>query len=146
MRASRRGASRPQDGAAVVEFALVVPLLLAILCGVISYGYMLSFRQAMSQGAAEGARAAAVWAAAYTTAQDAERTAAARAAIGQATDSYGVDCDSGATCTVTIVPCATARCVRVTVTYPYGTDPLTPQLPFVPMPDTLSYTAEARVS
>jgi Flp pilus assembly protein TadG len=56
-RASRH---RAEGGAAAVEFALVAPLLLLLVFGVISYGYMLSFRQALSQGAAEGARAAAV--------------------------------------------------------------------------------------
>ena len=43
-----------------MEFALLVPLLVLILFGIISYGVMLSFRQSLSQAAAEGARAAAV--------------------------------------------------------------------------------------
>lgn len=55
----RRRRSRDR-GAAMVEFALVVPLLLAIVFGIISFSYMLSFRGAMSQAAVEGARAAAI--------------------------------------------------------------------------------------
>ena len=57
LRARRERGSR---GAAAVEFALLVPIVLLLLFGIISYGYMLSFRQAMSQGASEGARAGAV--------------------------------------------------------------------------------------
>ena len=49
-----------ERGAAAVEFALVVPLLLLLIFGIISYGMMLSFRQGLTQAASEGARAAAV--------------------------------------------------------------------------------------
>src|SRR3954471_22991764 len=86
-RASRR---RAEGGAAAVEFALVAPLLLLLVFGVISYGYMLSFRQALSQGAAEGARAAAV--SPYPDASDKET--AALDAINDAldVDAYGVTC------------------------------------------------------
>lgn len=144
LRARRERDSR---GAAAVEFALLVPILLLLVFGVISYGYMLSFRQAMSQGASEGARAGAVWAAAYTSTQDTSRIAAAKAAVDSALSSYGVSCTSGATCTVTIGTCqTTAKCVNVTVTYNYAARPLTPDVPLVPMPSTLTYTASARVS
>lgn len=141
-----RRSRRRDDGAAAVEFALVVPLLLILVFGMITYGYLLSFRQGMSQGASEGARAGAVWAAAYQTTQDSARIAAAKTQVDNALSSYGVSCSSGATCNVTIAACGTAKCVTVQVTYPYGSDPLTPAFPFVPLPDTLSYTATARVS
>lgn len=141
-----RHSRRSDDGAAAVEFALVVPLLMILVFGMISYGYLLSFRQGMSQGASEGARAGAVWAAAYKTDQDAARIAAAKVQIDNALSSYGVSCASGATCTVTIAACGTARCVTVKVSYPYGANPLTPSFPLVPLPETLSYTATARVS
>lgn len=137
---------RRDDGAAAVEFALVVPLLLVLVFGMITYGYMLSFRQGMSQGTSEGARAGAVWAAAYKTDQDSDRVAAAKTQIDNALSSYGVSCADGATCTVTIAACGTARCVTVTVSYPYEAEPLTPAFPLVPLPETLTYTATARVS
>lgn len=140
------GRNRRERGAAAVEFALVVPLLLLLVFGIISYGYMLSFRQAMSQGAAEGARSAAVWASAYAATQDTPRRAAATASVDEALRSYGVTCSSGATCAVSIVACGTAKCVNVTVSYPYATNPLTPKIPLVPLPASLSYTASARVS
>lgn len=137
---------RREDGAAAVEFALVAPLLILLSFGIISYGYLLSFRQGMSQGASEGARAGAVWGAAYSTSQDTARIAAAKTQINNALGSYGVSCTSGATCNVTIAACGTAKCVTVEVSYPYADDPLTPAFPLVPLPDTLTYTATARVS
>ena len=141
-------ARRTDDGAAAVEFGLILVPLLVLVFGVISYGYMLSFRQAMSQGASEGARAAAVWASAYDSTQDAARIAAARVRVDEALASYGVACGSGATCTITINPCVggSGRCVSVRVSYPYAADPLTPDPYFVPLPDNLVYEAESRVS
>ena len=116
----RRRCRRAETGAAAVEFALIAPLLLLLVFGIISYGYMLSFRQAMSQGAAEGARSAAVWATAYASSQDASRIASAKTQVDDALSSYGVSCTNGATCTVTIESCGTAKCARVTVSYPYS--------------------------
>lgn len=137
---------RRQDGAAAVEFALIAVPLLVLVFGIITYGYMLSFRQAMSQGASEAARSAAVWASSYKTTQDSARIAAATSRLNEAMSSYGVTCSSGATCVITINTCGTAKCVTVTVSYPYKTKPLTPAIPFVPLPGMLTYTATARVS
>ena len=143
-----------ERGAAAVEFALVVPLLLVILFGIISYGFMLSFRQGLSQAAAESARAAAV--SAVTT--DAARTAAATSALDDALDLYGVTCNGSSlrkgsttvgTCSVTLAPCAndtSARCATVEVDYAYEENPWVPAFPFVPLPDSLSYSASARVN
>lgn len=139
---------RPERGSAAVEFALVLVPFLILIFGVISYGYMLSFRQAMSQGAAEGARAAAVWASAYDSTQDPARIAAAKIRVDEALSSYGVNCDSGATCAIAIRPCVggSGRCVSVTISYPYKANPLTPDPMFVPLPAQLVYEAEVRVS
>jgi Flp pilus assembly protein TadG len=144
-----RGGTRTarQDGAAAVEFALVAPLIIILLFGIVSYGYMLSFRQAISQGAAEGARAAAVAPGAYSTAQ---LQAAALDAVQQALDNYGTTCGSAAlTCTVTIGNCpsnAAKQCATVTIDYLYDAHPLVPQFPGIPLPEHLAYTAVAEVS
>lgn len=140
--------NRTDRGAAAVEFALVAPILILLVFGVISYGYMLSFRQALSQGVAEGARAGAVWPVGYDVSQDAAREAAALARIEEALGSYGVGCSTtGVTCSVQVVDCdAGNKCLSVTVSYPYGDRPLTPDVPLVPMPGTLSYSSEARLS
>lgn len=143
----RRG--RNESGASAVEFALVVMPLLTIVFGLVAYGYMLSFRQAISQGAAEGARAAAIWHVPYAVDQQGDRTAAAEAAATAALKSYGVECGEGNTqCIVTFQPCAEgggATCAAVTISYPYADEPLVP-LPFVPFPEALQYTAETRAS
>ncbi|HEU5035803.1 MAG TPA: TadE/TadG family type IV pilus assembly protein [Nocardioides sp.] len=149
-----RRARREEHGAAAVEFALVVPFLLLILFGIISYGWMLSFRQALSQGAAEGARAAAV----TVADDDAGRTAAALASLNDSLDLYGVSCSGGSlfrggtavgTCSLTIAACANdtaAQCATVDVDYRYADHPLLPDFPLVPLPDSLHYSAVARVS
>ena len=143
-----------ERGAAAVEFALVVPFLLLILFGIISYGYLLSFRQALSQGAAEGARAAAVSVSTTTS----SRTTAALAALNDDLDLYGVTCSGGSlvkgtttvgTCSLTIAACpndSTVDCATLEVDYSYADHPLLPDFPFVPLPDSLHYSAVARVS
>ena len=55
--AKARG-SRRRRAAAVVEFAVVLPLLLTILFGVIEYGYVFMVRLTMQNAAREGCRVA----------------------------------------------------------------------------------------
>lgn len=131
--------ARTDRGAAAVEFALVVPLLLLILFGIISYGYMLSFRQSISQAAAEGARAAAV---APVTAN---RTAVAFGAIQQV---MGAACGSAYLVCSTTTPTSCSTCIAVTVTYRYGADPSKVSLPGagLVMPATLSFTSTVEVA
>lgn len=146
VRAARvRDRRRDQRGAAAVEFALVLPILLLLVFGIIAYGYMLSFRQSMSQAAAEGARAAAV------NVNAGARETEAIAAVNEALGAYGVSCsDAGMTCTYRLVKgtadCAT-ECAEIQLSYDYDAEPLIP-VPLVgfAMPDTLSYGASARVS
>jgi Flp pilus assembly protein TadG len=150
-----------EKGAAALEFALVAPLLLMVLLGIVSYGYMLSFRQGMSQGAAEGARAAAVAIA------GADTSAEARTALNESLSSYGVSCSTTATgvantyqlvrggsnvgtCKLAIAACdgdPSSECATVKLDYAYRAHSLVP-LPGlgVVMPSNLSYTAVARVS
>ena len=47
---------RREDGASAVEFALVVPLLLMLFFGIISFGIILAQNMALNNGAREGAR------------------------------------------------------------------------------------------
>jgi Flp pilus assembly protein TadG len=59
-----RGAPRPrrrrEAGVSAVEFALVLPLLLVILFGVIDFGFMLYDKAMITNAAREGARAGIV--------------------------------------------------------------------------------------
>ena len=150
-------ARRADRGAAAVEFALVVPLLLLLLFGIISYGVMLSFRQTMSQAATEGARAAAV------TVVATDKQTQGYAAVDEALDSFGVACAAGnllkdgvdvGSCDVSApgecTPAAGAdvECVTVALTFDYRDHPIVPSFPGVGyvLPSTLSYSAQARVS
>ena len=142
----RRRRVRGERGAAAVEFALVVPLLLVILFGIISYGFMLSFRQGLSQAAAEGARAAAVTVAGTA---DATRSARAEEAVESALESYGVTCGGSLTCDIDVDDrCGSATCVTVELDYAWNDDPLVPIFPGlgIVMPDHLVYQASAQVS
>ena len=143
-----------ERGAAALEFALVAPLLFALIFGIIGYGYMLSFRQGISQGAAEGARAAAV------EFNSANQSTVALAALNRSLSSYGISCSGTSllkggvtvgTCSVTIAACAnnaTKDCASVRVNYSYRDHPLLPSFPGLgnAMPEHLDYTAVAEVS
>ncbi|MBM9460410.1 pilus assembly protein [Nocardioides sp. zg-536] len=128
-----------------MEFALIVPVLLILVFGIIDFGFMLNDRQAVSQAAAEGARAAAV-----AVGGDEEREAAAASAARDALCRSDAD-----TCAVAVEasvdPCTndgTADCATVTVNLPFEEKiplPIPGGGKFV-FPRTLSYTAVARVS
>ena len=53
-----RGNVRRRRAAAVVEFAVVLPLLLTILFGIIEYGWVFMVRQTLQSAAREGCRLA----------------------------------------------------------------------------------------
>ncbi len=58
-RTTRRPTNNPRArAAAVVEFAVVLPLLLTILFGIIEYGWVFMVRQTLQTAAREGARIA----------------------------------------------------------------------------------------
>lgn len=145
---------RGEQGAAALEFALIAPFLFALILGIIGYGYMLSFRQGISQSAAEGARAAAVVAADGSMT---EKEAAAVAAVNRSLESYGVTCGGGnltkdgtdvGDCTVGVAACdgdASRECASVRVNYAYRANPLIPGIG-VTLPEKLDYTAVAEVS
>lgn len=57
-RTSRRRDGQRGRAAAVVEFAVVLPLLLTILFGIIEYGWVFMVRQTLQTAAREGCRVA----------------------------------------------------------------------------------------
>ncbi|WP_208812979.1 TadE/TadG family type IV pilus assembly protein [Micromonospora echinofusca] len=69
-------AGRPRDrGAAAVEFALILPVVLLVIFAIIDFGRMLNAQLTVNQAAREGARATAL---AGTTQGDARVTEASR--------------------------------------------------------------------
>ncbi|HET9501016.1 MAG TPA: TadE/TadG family type IV pilus assembly protein [Marmoricola sp.] len=149
--------ARHESGAAAVEAALVLCfLVLPIVFGILSYGYMLTFRQSLSQAATEAARAAAVKAVMsddVTVRRDAQ-TAAAKAAVDQAVGTFSGTMKCGQanlSCTVSFVDCpevSSAGCVKVDVYYPYRDHSLLPTVPGLgfTLPEQVGYTAVAGVS
>jgi Flp pilus assembly protein TadG len=148
-----------ERGAAAVEFALIAPLLCLLVFAIISYAYMFSFRQALTQAAAEGARAAVggsvsstpcAQAGPYTAACPAQ--AAAADGVRRAMDSYGMACGTkNLTCTITApttAGCSSGHsCVSVTVSYPYRDKSLLPTFPGlgVVLPKTITFTSSVVV-
>jgi Flp pilus assembly protein TadG len=137
---------RGDSGTALVEMAFIITPLCMLLFGIVIYGYLMSFRQNMTQAATEGARAGAVAppSLAYSEAMD---------ATSQAVTSFGKTCGSGGTtCAVNIGACAGSsvptppQCVTVTVTYDYANHPLMPTVPlvtnFIPGTFTSSFSAQ----
>lgn len=54
----RRGGSLKERAAAIVEFAVVLPILLTILFGIIEYGWIFMIKQTLQTSAREGCRIA----------------------------------------------------------------------------------------
>lgn len=100
-----------EDGQAIVEFALVAPIFLLLVFGVVEFGKAWMTYQAMTDAAREGARVAVV--ANTTTTLD---TVAAR--INNNLAGSGMD-TANATKTVTGFGAITGTPLTVTITYPY---------------------------
>jgi Flp pilus assembly protein TadG len=60
MRSRLSRAGRPDEGAAAVEFALVLPLLLLVVFGLVDFGRALNEQILLGRAAQQGARAAAL--------------------------------------------------------------------------------------
>lgn len=146
VRTAARGPARRlsgEEGVAALELALVLPLLAAILFGIIAFGAMLSFRQTLSQAAAEGARAAAV---APPGMADELRLARAQDAVAAALGSAATCGADGMTCTITLDDtCGVRACAVVRLEHAYAANPVVPAFG-MPLPTTLVYEAVAEVS
>jgi Flp pilus assembly protein TadG len=59
-RPARRWAMTGDEGASAVEFALVVPILILLVMGIINFGALFSQKLALNNAVREGARAAVV--------------------------------------------------------------------------------------
>ena len=141
----------------MVEFALVVPLFLALVFGIISYGYMLSYRQAVTQAASEGSRAAAL------APPSADRAVEARNAVNRSLEPYGITCTAAGSltrngdvigsCTLpsSSQACANApakSCITVTIRHDYRDHPLIPSFPGlgITLPSQIDYTSVMETS
>jgi Flp pilus assembly protein TadG len=89
MRLGRR--ARDERGAAAVEFALVLPVLLLIIFGIIDFGRMLYTKITITEAAQTGARAGAI----FGQAKGEDQAKLAAAGLNQSSDEL----------LVTVVPC-----------------------------------------
>lgn len=136
----RQSARRTENdaGAAAVEFALILPVLLLIVLGIINFGYLFGQKLALNQAVREGARAAVV----STTGAGADPITLVRAAAqGSLIDDsptitlLGVDGGNVASCSGDGV----GQSLQVKVSY--ATAPLVPML--IPGMDAFTLEAEA---
>jgi Flp pilus assembly protein TadG len=91
-------------GAAAVEFALVLPILVAMLVGIMEFGHYYNAQLTLTNAAREGARSMAITKVA-TTARSKVQTAADSLSPAPAASAIAVSpaaCTAGATVTVTV--------------------------------------------
>jgi Flp pilus assembly protein TadG len=124
---SRRHRSR--FGQALVEFALVFPIFMLVLAGIMDFGFMLYSRMSVINAAREGARAA-VMVTDYTTiptvAQGAVIAAASTGGLALSAGNVTTTCLQTSTHTYPPPTCdwssaVSGDSVRVSVTYSYHT-------------------------
>jgi Flp pilus assembly protein TadG len=134
----------------MLEFALVIPIFIFVLYGLIAFGIMLSAKQSMVNAATEGARAGV--GASPTGGQQLSdaQTAAAKAAVQRSLqDSVKqYDVNDPAEFNANVTWCAGSsgpKCIFVNLTYPYSSKPLVPQAPGLGLVAPSTLTAHAVV-
>ena len=133
-----------ENGVEMLEFALVIPIFIFVLYGLIAFGMVLSAKQTVTNAAAEGARAAV----GATT----DPVGTARAKVKAEMSSFsGYDVTDPNQFFGQVLGCpsdAAHQCITVTVTYPYASKPLVPPAPGLGLitPSKLTSTAVVEVS
>ncbi len=119
---------RDERGTAAIEFGLILPVLVAMLVGIIDYGDVYFTRLTMTNAAREGARVG-------VTLDEGKAQAAAIAAARTYLTQAGVVADVTAT-----VPSQSNPTVTVTVTI----DPFEPLIGLVPTPARVTVSTSMR--
>jgi hypothetical protein len=128
---------RREDGAAVVEFAIVASLFLLLLWGLLVYGAVFATKQALAHAASEAAIAAA-------GAEDDQLDASARQVIAAQLEwlgHFGFDAADEQMARIVTEPCQDAPevpCIRVQLTHDWASNPVIPSIASVVTPDTLT--------
>lgn len=135
---TRRRASR---GATSIEFAMVVPVLLVLILGIVYYGLIFAMQQVLTLAAEEGARAALRY-----QPTNAQRVAAAYTAVASTLPTFisnQVQTNQNSTPLVNCQNQAGMQCLSVVLTLPLtsGNSPMLPAIPLLPVPATLTGSA-----
>lgn len=149
-RRDRQRCNASDDGAALVEFAIVSILLITLIMGIIAFGYLLSFKQNVTQAAAEGARAGAV--AVVNTPEE-----AAEVAVDSAVASFNQSCGGSMECEIEVHDCGADMaiqtstepdCITVALDYDYGANPILPSFPVISslLPEHITASSTAQVN
>jgi Flp pilus assembly protein TadG len=97
VKAARRGRANSDRGAAAVEFALLLPLLVLIVFGVIDFGRAINAQITLTQAAREGARALALGQSTYQSRALSAALGLSGVTVTDQPDSLGVTgCPAGA--------------------------------------------------
>lgn len=117
-----------KDGAAAIEFALVLPVFLLVMLGILAYGIYFAAAHSVARLAADAARAS------VAGLTDTERSSLAHQSVITNVATYAVLIDP-TKITVEAAPVATdASQFRVAVRYQAGNLPILSFTPFLPMP------------
>lgn len=110
---------RDDEGASAVEFALVLPVLILILFGIIAFGIVFAQQLALNSGARQGARAGVVGDKTCADIATAAKSAAQSIGINAASITVATSV-GGSGCSGTAKPCLNHRgdAVKVVLTYP----------------------------
>lgn len=136
MTVSFKTVSAHEDGTAAIEFALVLPVFLVVMLGILAYGIYFAAAHSTAQLAAEAARAS------VAGLTDAERSDLARTSVTRNLGNYTVLINPNKV-TVEAAPVASdATEFRVAVRYQANDLPIWSFAPFLPLPsETIERTA-----
>ncbi|NIC40979.1 TadE/TadG family type IV pilus assembly protein [Aquabacterium sp. A08] len=126
----KAAAPRASQGATALEMALLLPVLLLVLYGMVLFSIMFAVKSTVAFAAAEGARASLE----FQSANDPDAALALRRGRAQAECERAGEWLSNVqaaayTCTAVAAPCvynADLRCVKVTASYNYRDYPIVP--------------------
>lgn len=134
---ANRGLFRDRRGGAAVEFALVGPVFILLLAGMVVYGGWFWLAHGVQALASEGARAA------VAGLDAAEREALARGVVADHARGGGLGLDPAQ---ATVAVTSDLQAIRVTVRYDVGDHPLMALSGLTPAPPaTIERTAVVRV-
>ena len=131
---------KDQRGTASLEFAIVVLLLLSMIYGLITFGFIFALNHNLSLAASEGARSAIQRS--HTTATNADIETFAEANALQRLSFQAAR--TKAVIAASVDPCVNdpaIDCITVTIDYDWDANPIIPELFGIGTPNTLNATA-----